>query len=126
MTFRVNHNIRAINAHRNLEYNQADLSKSLERLSSGLRINRASDGPAAFAISEHLRSQIVGVNQAIDNSEIVVSMLQTTEANMGEITTLMTGIRQLIIHALNEGANDAVTLAADQNEIRNSLETINQ
>ncbi len=126
MTFRVNHNIRAINAHRNLEYNQADLSKSLERLSSGLRINKASDGPAAFAISEHLRSQIVGVNQAIDNSETVVSMLQATEANMGEITSLMTGIRQLIIHALNEGANDSVTLAADQTEIRNSLETIDQ
>ena len=65
MAFRVNHNIRAINANRNLQFNQADLSKSLERLSSGLRINRASDGPAAFAISEHLRSQIAGVRLII-------------------------------------------------------------
>ena len=126
MTFRVNNNVRAINAHRNLQYNQADLSKSLERLSSGLRINRASDGPAAFAISEHLRSQVVGVNQAIDNSETAVSLLQTTEANMGEITSLLTGIRQLIIHSLNSGANDDVTLAADQAEINNALDTIHQ
>lgn len=125
MTFRVNSNVRAVNAHRNLEFNQADLSRSLERLSSGLRINRASDGPAAFAISEHLRSQIVGVNQAIDNSETAVSMLQTTEANMGEITSLLTDIRQLIIHSLNAGANDNVTLAANQTEITNALETIN-
>jgi flagellin len=126
MTFRVNHNVRAVNAHRNLQYNQSDLSKSLERLSSGLKINRASDGPAAFAISEHLRSQIVGVNQAIDNSQTAVSLLQTTEANMGEITSLLTGVRQLIIHSLNSGANDSVTLAADQSEIENSLSTIHQ
>ena len=106
MAFRVNHNIRAINAHRNLQFNQSDLSKSLERLSSGLSINRASDGPAAFAISEHLRSQIAGLNQAIDNSETAVSLLQTTEANMGEITSLLTNVRQLIIHALNSGAKD--------------------
>ncbi len=126
MTFRVNHNVRAINANRNLQFNHKDLSQSLERLSSGLRINRASDGPAAFAISEHLRSQIVGLNQAIDNSQTAVSLLQTTEANMGEITTLLTGIRQLIIHSLNSGANDVVTLAADQNEIDNALNTIHQ
>ncbi len=126
MTFRVNNNVRAVNANRNLQLNQNELTKSLERLSSGLRINKASDGPAAFAISEHLRSQIVGVNQAIDNSQTAVSMLQTTEANMGEITSLLTGVRQLIIHALNEGANDDVTLAADQNEIENSLNTIHQ
>jgi len=69
---------------------------------------------------------VVGLNQAIDNSQTAVSLLQTTEANMGEITSLLTGIRQLIIHSLNEGANDSVTLAADQNEIENALETIHQ
>lgn len=126
MTFRVNHNVRAINANRNLNMNQQDLSKSLERLSSGLRINRASDGPAAFAISEHLRSQIAGLNQAIDNSETAVSLLQTTEANMGEITSLLTGVRQLIISSLNEGANSDLTLAANQTEINTALETIEQ
>lgn len=126
MTFRVNHNVRAINASRNLQLNQQDLSKSLERLSSGLRINRASDGPAAFAISEHLRSQIAGLNQAIDNSETAVSLLQTTEANMGEITSLLTNVRQLIIQSLNEGANSDLTLMANQTEINSALETIGQ
>lgn len=124
MTFRVNNNISALNSHRFLQTNYSDLSKSLERLSSGLKINQAADGPAAFAISEHLRSQVAGLNQAIENSETAVSILQTTESNMGEITVLLNGIRQLVIHALNEGANDEVALSADQNEIDAALKTI--
>jgi len=124
MTFRVNHNIKSLNAHRNLLVNQSDLSRSLERLSSGVQINRASDGPARFAISEHLRSQVAGLSQAIDNSEVAVSMLQTTEANMGEISTLLNNVRQLVIHAMNEGANDEAALLADQKEIETTLETI--
>ncbi len=124
MAFRVNNNISALNSHRFLQTNYSDLSKSLERLSSGLKINQAADGPAAFAISEHLRSQVVGLNQAIENSETAVSILQTTESNMGEITGLLNGIRQLVIHALNEGANDDVALLADQKEIDAALKTI--
>jgi len=124
MAFRVNHNISALNSHRFLKNNHSDLSKSLERLSSGLKINQAADGPAAFAISEHLRSQVAGLNQAIMNSETAVSILQTTESNMGEITGLLNGIRQLVIHALNEGANDDAALNADQKEIDAALKTI--
>ncbi|MCP4752814.1 MAG: flagellin [Proteobacteria bacterium] len=126
MSFRVNHNISALNAHRSLQTNNTDLSRSLERLSSGLKISRASDGPAAFAISEHIRSQVSGVNQAIENSEMAVSILQTSEANMGEITTLLNSVRQLVIHSLNEGANNEASLNADQHEIRNALETIHE
>jgi flagellin len=126
MTFRVNHNISALNSHRYVQTNYSDLSNSLERLSSGLKINRAADGPAALAISEHLRSQVVGLNQAIENSETAVSILQTTESNMGEITGLLNGIRQLVIHALNEGANDDEALNADQNEIDAALKTIEE
>ena len=126
MSFRVNHNIKSLNAHRNLQVNQTDLSRSLERLSSGIQINRASDGPAKFAISEHLRSQVAGLSQAIDNSEIAVSMLQTTEANMGEISHLLNNVRQLVIHAMNEGANDEAALQADQKEIQTVLGTISQ
>ncbi|MBC8478448.1 flagellin, partial [bacterium] len=80
MTFRVNHNIPAANSHRNLQTNDANLSKNLERLSSGVKINRAVDGPAAFMISEHMRSQIAGLDQAIENSEVAVSLIQTTDA----------------------------------------------
>ena len=114
MSLRINHNVSAINSHRNLQANQAEMSKTLERLSSGLKINRASEGPASLVISEQMRAQIAGLNQAIDNSETAVSLVQTTEANMAEISNLLTSIRQLAIHAANEGVNDEVMLEADQ------------
>ncbi|MBU2643976.1 flagellin [bacterium] len=124
MTFRVNHNVPAVNSHRNLQMNDVNLSKNLERLSSGVKINRAVDGPAAFMISEHMRSQIAGLDQAIDNSEVAVSLIQTTDANMSEVSSLLNRMRQLAIHAANEGPNNAATLEADQSEIHNILQTI--
>jgi len=124
LTFRVNNNVPAINSHRALQTNHANLSKNLERLSSGVQINRAVDGPAAFMISEHMRSQIAGLDQAIDNSETAVSLIQTTDANMAEVSSLLNQIRQLAIHAANEGPNNPATLEADQAEIDNILETI--
>ena len=126
MSLRINQNVAAINSHRNLAANQAKMAKTLEKLSSGLKINQAADGPAALVISEQMRAQIAGLNQAIDNSETAVSMVQTTEANMSEIANLLTSIRQLAIHASNEGVNDEVMLEADQKEIENALETINR
>ena len=126
MSLRINHNTSALNSHRNLQTNQAKLGKTLEKLSSGLRINRASEGPAQLVISEQMRAQIAGLGQAIDNSETAVSLIQTTEANMSEINNLLVGIRQLAIHAANEGVNDEVMLDADQKEIDNALETINR
>ncbi len=124
MSLRINHNTSAINSHRNLQANQADMAKTLERLSSGLSINRASEGPASLVISEQMRAQIAGMNQAIDNSETAISLVQTTEANMAEINNLLVSIRQLAIHASNEGVNDEVMLEADQREIENALSTI--
>ena len=126
MSLRINHNISAINAHRNLQSNDKNMDKTLERLSSGLQITKASDGPAKLVISEQMRAQIAGLNQAIDNSETAVSLVQTTEANLGEISTMLTSLRQLAIHAANEGTNDEVMLQADQNEINNILDTINR
>ncbi len=124
MSLRINHNTSAINSHRNLEKNQAAMGKTLERLSSGLKINRAAEGPASLVISEQMRAQIAGLTQAIDNSETAVSLVQTTEANMGEINNLLVSIRQLAIHASNEAVNDEVMLEADQKEVENALETI--
>jgi flagellin len=120
----VNHNIQALNSHRALQASHAGLAKNLEKLSSGVKINRASEGPAAFMISEHMRSQIVGLNQAIDNSETAVSMIQTTDANMSEVGTLLNRMRQLAIHAANEGVNDMAALQTDQAEVDNILGTI--
>lgn len=126
MSLRINHNTSAINAHRHLQANQGALSKTLEKLSSGLKINRAAEGPASLVISEQMRAQLAGLEQAIDNSETAISLVQTTEANMAEISNLLTSMRQLAIHAANEGVNDEVMLEADQKEVENAIETINR
>ncbi len=124
MSLRVNHNTAAINAHRNLLQNTTAANKTLEKLSSGLKVNRAADGPATLVISEQMRGQISGLTQAIDNSEVGVSMVQTMEANLQEISNQLISMRQLAVHASNEGVNDETMLQADQSELQNSLETI--
>ncbi|MDT8447123.1 MAG: flagellin [bacterium] len=126
MSLRINHNTAAINAHRNLQINDSQMGKTLEKLSSGLKINRAADGPAALVISEQMRGQIAGLTQAIDNSENAVSMIQTTESNLSEVSNMLVSIRQLAIHASNEGVNNEEMLQADQLEIENAVETINR
>ena len=126
MPMRINNNPAAINTRRNLVMNQERLLKSLEKLSSGSKINRASDGAAALIISEQMRAQIAGIKQAIDNSETAVGMVQTAEGALSEISGLLIKIRQLSVHAANEGANDEVMLQADQFEIDNALETIDR
>jgi flagellin len=126
MVLRINHNIAAINGARQLVQNGVDLRKSLEHLSSGMRINRAADGPAGLIISEQMRSQIAGMSQAVDNAETGITMVQTTEAAMNEVTTLLTKVRQLAVHAANEGANDQNMLEADQLELDNALNSIDR
>ncbi|MDX2470343.1 MAG: flagellin [SAR324 cluster bacterium] len=126
MSLRINHNTPAMNAHRNLLQNDGAMNKTLEKLSSGLKVNRAADGPATLVISEQMRAQVAGLSQAIDNSETAVSMIQTTEANLAEVNKLLIGIRQLAIHAANEGVNDENMLQADQSEIANALATIDR
>ena len=80
MSLRVNTNVPAINTHRNLTLNNTAQAKSMERLSSGLKINRGADGPASLVISERLRAQTAGLKQAMDNSEAGISLVQTAEA----------------------------------------------
>ena len=126
MSLRINHNTSAINSHRNLQMNDMKLSKSLEKLSSGLDINRASDGPARLVISEQMRAQVSGLNQAVLNSETAISMVQTAEGALTETNRLLVSMRQLSIHAANDGANDEVMLEADHQEILNSIESINR
>ncbi|HKI99381.1 MAG TPA: flagellin [bacterium] len=126
MPLRINSNPAAINTNRNLIENQDRMLKALEKLSSGSKVNRASDGAAALIISEQMRAQISGVKQAIDNSETAVGMVQTSEGALNEISGLLIKIRQLAVHAANEGANDEVMLQADQFEINNALDTIDR
>jgi flagellin len=126
MSFRINHNIGSINALRNLGATESSVSKSLERLSSGLRVNRGADDPAGLVISESMRSQITGIRQAVENAETATSMVQTAEGSMNEIHTLLNSIRELAIHAANTGTNDSVMLEADQDEIDNAIATIDR
>ena len=126
MGLRINTNIQALNAHRQVLTNDKALGQSLERLSSGLQINRAADDPAGLIVSEIMRAQVAGLNQAIDNSETARSMVQTTEAALTEVNIALIDMRQLAIHAANEGANDAQMLAADQLEITNLVETVDR
>jgi len=122
----INHNTQALNTHRNLLNVDKRMKTSLEHLSSGEKIVRAADGPAALMISEQMRAQVASITQAISNSETAVSAVQTTESALNEVNSLLVGIRQLAIHAANEGANDFNMLEADQLEIRNALDSINR
>lgn len=126
MALRINHNLSALNAHRNLVNTNNSLQKSMQKLSSGYRINKGSDDPAGLVISEQFRAQIAGLNRAIDNSEGSISMVQTAEGALTEINALLVDMRELAIHAANEGFNDADQLAADQAEITNAIKTIDR
>ncbi|MBU8934549.1 MAG: hypothetical protein KOO62_11170, partial [candidate division Zixibacteria bacterium] len=126
MSLRINHNLAALNAHRNLVNTTAALSKSMQKLSSGFRINQGADNPAGLVISEQFRAQIAGLNRAIENSEGSISMIQTAEGALNEVNNLLISMRELAIHAANEGFNDADQLAADQAEIENAIATIDR
>jgi len=126
MSLRINHNTAAINSWRNLQATDEAMSDTLEKLSSGYKINRAADGPANLVISEQMRAQIKSMEQATNNSELAISMVQTAEASMNEVNNILVSMRQLALHASNEGANDDRMLAADQAEVDNSLRTLDQ
>jgi flagellin len=122
----INHNIAALDAQRNLSQTTRSISGVMEKLSSGYRINRAADDPAGLVISEQFRAQIAGLNKAISNSEGSINMIQTAEGALNEISSLLVSMRELAIHAANEGMNDANQLAADQAEIENAIKTIDR
>ncbi|MFK7765597.1 MAG: flagellin [Mariniblastus sp.] len=119
-------NVGAMNAQNNLMRSSDKLNTSIERLSSGLKINRGADGPAALVISEKQRAQISGLKTAIDNTEKAVSVVQTAEGALNEINSLLVKVRSLAIDSANAGVNDEDALAANQAEIANALDTINR
>ncbi|HNT37097.1 MAG TPA: flagellin, partial [bacterium] len=118
---RINNNIAAINATSNLNRTTFDLEKSLERLSSGLRINRASDDASGLTISEKLRSQIRGLNQALKNAEDAVSLVNTAEGALDETTSILQRIRELAVKAANTGGLDINAIQAAQDEIDSAI-----
>ncbi|NLK09316.1 MAG: flagellin, partial [Firmicutes bacterium] len=99
---RINNNIMALNAHRQLGANQANAAKSMERLSSGFRINRAGDDAAGLAISEKMRGQIRGLKQAARNAQDGISLIQTAEGALNETHAILQRMRELAVQASND------------------------
>ncbi|WP_460816682.1 flagellin N-terminal helical domain-containing protein [Microbacterium petrolearium] len=116
MGMQINTNVSALNAYRNLSNTQNDLSKSLEKLSSGLRINRAADDAAGLAISEGLRSQVNGLNVAARNAQDGISVIQTAEGALTEVHSILQRMRDLAVQAGNDSNNDK-SRAAIQTEV---------
>jgi flagellin len=126
MSLRINTNVNAMNALRNLEQTSFKVANSIERLSSGLRINRAADDPAGLIISESLRAQIDGLNQAVSNAQDASNLIKTAEGGLQEVNSLLRSIRQLAVHAANTGVNDSTAVQADQTQIKSAIESIDR
>jgi flagellin len=114
---RINSNSMAINAYRNLSTNNVSLGKSLEKLSSGFRINRAADDAAGLVISQGLRAQVSGLRQATRNAQDGISVVQTAEGALNEVHGILNRMRDLSVQAANSGTNDAAARDAAQAEI---------
>ncbi|ROP75350.1 flagellin [Frigoribacterium sp. PhB107] len=105
MGMQINTNLAANNTYRNLNATQNDLSKSLEKLSSGLRINRAADDAAGLSISEGLRSQVGGLTVAARNAQDGISVVQTAEGGLNEVHSILQRVRDLAVQAGNDSNN---------------------
>jgi len=127
MGLRINQNIAAFNAYRNLSVTDSQMSKSLEKLSSGFRINRAADDASGLAISEGLRSQIGGLKVAVRNAQDGISVVQTAEGALNESQAILQRMRDLAVQAANGGSQDATAQAAADTEyqqLNNELDRI--
>jgi flagellin len=123
---RINQNIEAVNSYRNLTLTSNKLSKSLEKLSSGFRINRAADDAAGLSISEGLRSQVSGFKVAQRNAQDGISLIQTAEGALNETTALLQRVRDLAVQSANSGANDQNSRDAIGREVTQALNEIDR
>lgn len=126
MALTINTNVASLNAQRNLGKSQADLSRSMQRLSSGLRINSAKDDAAGLAISDRMTSQIRGLNQAARNANDGISMSQTAEGALQETTNILQRLRELAIQSANDtnSASDRASLQAEVNQLKQEITRI--
>ncbi|MDO9494655.1 MAG: flagellin [Nocardioides sp.] len=126
MSLRINQNIDAFNSYRNLSVTQGQMSKSLEKLSSGFRINRAADDAAGLAISEGLRSQAGGLKVAVRNAQDGISVVQTAEGALTEVHSILQRMRDLAVQAGNDTNNaDARTaIAGEATQLQSELSRI--
>jgi flagellin len=128
MSLRIQNNVEAFNAHRNLSGTEERLATSMERLSSGYRINRAADDAAGLAISERLRGQIGGLDQAQRNVQDAVSLVQTTEGSLTEVHAMLQRVRDLAVQFKNGSLsnNDRAAIQSEVNQLASEIERIGQ
>jgi len=124
MGFQINNNVAAFNAYRNLSVTQGSVSSSLEKLSSGLRINRAADDAAGLAISEGLRSQVGGLKVAVRNAQDGISVVQTAEGALSTSTSILQRMRDLSVQAANTGGLSTEATANIQTEFNQLSEEL--
>lgn len=121
---RINTNVGALLANTNLKRSQAALGQSLERLSSGLKINSGGDDPAGLIASESLRSEMQGITQAIDNSTRATNVITTAEGALNEVSSLLTSIKGLVVQSANAGGLSADEIAANQLQVDSAIASI--
>ena len=128
MSLRIQNNVEAFNAHRNLSQTESKLATSMERLSSGYRINRAADDAAGLAISERLRGQIDGLDQAQRNVQDAVSLVQTAEGSLNEVHSMLQRVRELAVEYKNGSlsSSDRTAIQSEVNQLASEIERIGQ
>jgi flagellin len=128
MSLRIQNNVEAFNAHRNLQSTEGALGRSMERLSSGFRINRAADDAAGLAISERLRAQIGGLDQAQRNVQDAVSLVQTAEGSLTEVHAMLQRVRELAVQYKNGSLSsaDRVAIQSEVYQLASEIERIGQ
>jgi flagellin len=126
MSLRINTNVEAFNAHRNLQGTESKLAMSMERLSSGYRINRAADDAAGLAISERLKAQIGGLDQAQRNAQDAVSLVQTAEGSLDQVHAMLQRIRDLAVEYKNGtlSTTDQQSIQSEVNQLASEIERI--
>ena len=115
---RINHNIAAMNTYNKLTANTAATAKSLEKLSSGLKINRAGDNAAGLAISEKMRAQVRGLDQANTNAQDGVSLIQTAEGALNETHSILQRMRELAVQSANDTNTNAMPAGTKSRNVR--------
>lgn len=121
---RINTNVAALTAQRGLATSQGKLNSTLERLSTGLKINRGADDPSGLIASESLRSEISGINQAIDNGQRANNVISTAEAALSEVGSLLLNIKGMVVQSANSGALSPDEIQANQLQVDSAVQSI--
>ncbi len=126
MAMIVAHNLNAFSTQRNLDINNRNMSGSLQRLSTGYKINTAKDDPSGLVISEQLRAQTNGLTRAVQNTQEANNVLGIAEGALSEMSNVLNKMKQLAVHAANNGVTAPEQVAADQAEIDSSIQTLDR